>query len=133
MAVTSIYMSSSGTAALYFSTAYGVLLQAPVILHKYQFYSFFKGTKELFVNSLLFRPIPQIQVLYNIISLTIAVYSSYMCLKEGPQVKAVIYNTAAKATAPLWVACVIYAFQFNLISTQTPKTFRVVFSFTSQP
>jgi len=37
-------------------------------------------------------------------------YSSRVRLKEGPQVEAAIYNTAAKAAAPLWVACVIYAF-----------------------
>ena len=44
-------------------------------------------------------------------------YSSRVRLKEGPQVEAVIRDTAAKAAAPLWVAYVIYAFQFSLVST----------------
>ena len=133
IAVASIYISSGGTAASRSSIIYSVLLQAPVILYRHQFYSFFKGARELFASSLLFRPIPQIWALYSIISLTTAVYSSCIYLKEGPQVKAVIYNTAIKAAAPLQVACVIYAFQFSLVSIQTPRTLRVVFSFTLQP
>ena len=39
-----------------------------------------------------------------------------MCLKEGPQVNAVICNTAANVTAPLVVAFLIYLFQFSLES-----------------
>ena len=133
MAVVSIYTSSGGTATLYFSTARGVLLQAPVILRKYWFCSFSRGARELFASSLPFRPIPQIQALYSIVNFTTAVYSSCICLKEGLQVKAIIYNTAAKAAAPLQIVYIIYTFQFSLASTQTPRTFRVVFSFTSQP
>ena len=56
-----------------------------------------------------------------------------MRLKEGPQVKATIYNTAIKATTPLQVAYIIYAFQFSLASTQTSMTLRVASSFTLQP
>ena len=60
IAVASIYISISGTAALRFSAAHSVFLQAPIILHKYQFYSFSKSIRELFANSLLFNPMPQI-------------------------------------------------------------------------
>ena len=56
-----------------------------------------------------------------------------MRLNDGPQVDAAIRDTAAKAAAPLWVACVVYAFQFSLASTQTPRTLRVAASLTLQP
>ena len=131
--VTSMYISISGTATSRSSMARGVLLQAPVILRRYQFYSFSSGARELFAISLPFSPMPQIWALQSIIGLTTAVYSSCMRLKEGPQVKAAIYDTTTKAAAPLWVAYVICAFQFSLVFTQTPRTFRVVSSFTSQP
>ena len=116
IAVTSIYTSIGGTAALRFSTAYNVLLQAPMILHRYWFYSFSKGTRELFTNSLLFNPILQIQALYSIIGLTTAIYSSYIRLKDGPQVNTIIYNTAVKAAAPLQITYMICMFQFSLVS-----------------
>ena len=117
IAVASIYISISSTAALHSSTACSVLLQAPVILYKYQFYSFSKSTRELFTSGLLFNPIPQIQALYSIIGLTTAVYSSCVCLNDGPQVNTAIYDTAIKAITPLQVACVVYTFQFSLVST----------------
>ena len=101
IAVTSIYISIGGTAASRSSTAYSVLLQAPVIFYRYQFYSFSKGARELFASNLPFSPIPQIQALYSIIGLTIIVYSSRIYLKDGLQVNTAIYNTAAKATTPL--------------------------------
>ena len=133
IAVTSMYISIGGTAASRFSIACGVLLQTPVILHRYQFYSFSRGARELFTSSLPFNPMPQIQVLYSIVGLITAIYSSYMCLNDGPQVNTVIYNTATKATAPLQVTCVIYTFQFSLVFIQTPKTLKVAFSLTLYP
>ena len=111
-----MYISIGGTAASYFSVVCGVLLQAPVIFYKYQFYSFSRGARELFANGLLFSPIPQIWVLYSIIGLITAVYSSRVYLKDGLQVDTAIYNTATKATAPLQVACMVYVFQFSLVS-----------------
>ena len=103
-----------------------------MIFHKYQFYSFSRGAKELFTSSLPFSPIPQIQALYNIVGLTTAVYSSRMRLNNGPQVNTIIYNTTIKAAAPLQVAYMVYIFQFSLVSTQTPKTLRMAFSLTLQ-
>ena len=57
-------------------------------------------------------------------------YSKRISLKKGPYIKAVIRDAAKNIATPLWVACVIYSFQFNLESTQTPKILRVAFSFT---
>ena len=133
IAVVSIQMSSSSTAASRSITAHSILLQAPIILYRHQFYSFSSGARELFAISLLFSPRPQIQAPYSIISLTTAIYSSRIRLNKGPQVKAAIYNTAVNAAAPLVVAFIIYLFQFSLVSTQTPRTLRVAFSFTLQP
>ena len=133
IAVTSIYTSSGGLTTSRFSIARSVLLQAPIILYRHQFYSFLRGARELFTSGLPLRPIPQIQAPYSIISLTTAIYSSRVRLKEGPQVNTTIYNTAIKAAAPLQVAYIIYAFQFSFISIQTPRTFKVVSSFILQP
>ena len=133
IAVASIYTSIGSIIASRSSAARSILLQAPVILRRYQLYSFSRGARELFASGLPFRPIPQIWAPQSIIGLTTTVYSSRVRLKEGPQVKAAIRNTALKATTPLQVACVIYAFQFSLASTQTPKTLRVVSGFASQP
>ena len=58
-----------------------------------------------------------------------AVYSRCVSLKKGPYIKAVIYNATENAAVPLWVACVIYLFQFNLKSTQIPKILKVVSGF----
>ena len=117
IAVTSIYTSSSETTTLRSSIARSILLQAPIILYRYQFYSFLRGARELFTNSLPLRPIPQIQAPYSIIGLTTTIYSSRVRLKEGPQVNATIYNTAIKAATPLQVIYIIYAFQFSFIFT----------------
>ena len=76
---------------------------------------------------------PQIWAPYSIVGLTTAVYSSRVRLNDSPQVNTAIRNTATKAAAPLWVACVVCAFQFSLASTQTPKTLRVASSLTSHP
>ena len=54
-------------------------------------------------------------------------YSKYISLKEGPHVETVIQDAAKNAAAPLWVACVMYSFQFSLESTQTPRILRVAF------
>ena len=72
---------------------------------------------------------PQIWVLYSIVGLTIIVYNRHVYLKKGPHVNAVIHNIVANTTAPLWVACVIYVFQFSLEFTQTPNTLRLTFGF----
>ena len=133
IAVTSIYTSISSTATLRSRAARGVLLQAPVILYRYQFQSFSKGARELFASSLPFSPIPQIQAPYSIVGLTTTIYSSCVRLKDGPQVNAAIYNTATKAAAPLQVAYVVYAFQFSLASTQTLRTLRVASGLALQP
>ena len=53
---------------------------------------------------------PQIWAPYSIVGLTTAVYNKRVCLNKNLQLKAVIYNTAANAVAPLWVACAICAF-----------------------
>ena len=51
-----------------------------------------------------------------------------MCLKEGPQVNAAIYNTAVNAATPLVVTFLIYLFQFSLKLTQTFRTLKVAFN-----
>ena len=104
-----------------------------MIFRRHWFYSFSRVARELFASGLPFSPIPQIWAPYSIIGLTTAVYSSRIRLKDGPQVNAVIRDTAAKAAAPLWVAYIVCAFQFSLASTQTPRTLRVVSGFASQP
>ena len=91
------------------------------------------GARALFNSTLSPGPRPQIWELYSIVGLITAVYSKRVSLKEGPHVEAVIRDAAENAAAPLWVACVIYAFQFSFKSTQTPKTLRVASSFTLQP
>ena len=53
---------------------------------------------------------PQIWAPYSIVGLTTAVYSSRVRLNDGPQVNIAIYDTAVKAAAPLWVACVVCVF-----------------------
>ena len=58
----------------------------------------------------------QIWALYSIVGLTTAVYSRRVRLKKGPHIDAIIHNAAANAAAPLWVACVMYVFQFSLES-----------------
>ena len=126
--VISIYILSGGTTALHFIIAYGVYLQAPIILYRYQFYSLSSSVRDFFIISLSFYPIPQIWALYSIISLTTAVYSNCIYLKEGPQVNAVIYNAAINITIPLVVAFLIYLFQFSLKLIQTLKTLKVAFS-----
>ena len=60
-------------------------------------------------------------------------YSNRVRLKEGPQVNAIIYNTAVNTTVPLVVTFLIYLFQFSLELTQTPKTLKVAFSSALQP
>ena len=60
---------------------------------------------------------PQIWALYSIVGLITTVYNRRVCLKKGPYVEAVIYDAVMNAVAPLWVACVICVFQFNLEST----------------
>ena len=40
-------------------------------------------------------------MLYSIVGLTIAVYSKYVSLKEGPYIKAVIRDVAKNIVAPL--------------------------------
>jgi len=75
---------------------------------------------------------PQIWAPYSIVGFTTAVYNRRVCLKEGLYVKTVICNTAVNAVAPLWIACVIYVFQFNLESIQTFKTLKLVFGFALQ-
>ena len=73
------------------------------------------GTRALFNNTLPPSPRPQIWELYSIIGLITAVYSKRVSLKEGPHVKAVIRDAAKNVATPLWVTCVIYSFQFNLV------------------
>ena len=58
IAVASIYTSSSGTTTSRSSAARSILLQAPIILYRYQFNSFSRGAKELFASGFLFSPIP---------------------------------------------------------------------------
>ena len=60
IAVASIYMSINSTTALRSSAVYSILLQAPVILYRYQFYIFSSGARELFTSGLPFSPMPQI-------------------------------------------------------------------------
>ena len=57
-------------------------------------------------------------------------YSKHISLKEGPYIKAVIWDAAENVAAPLWVAYVMCLFQFSLKSTQTPRILRVAFNFT---
>ena len=128
-----IYISSGRTAALCFSIAYSVLLQAPVVLYRHLFCSLASSTRALFNSTLLPSPRPQIQELYSIIGLITAVYSKHVSLKEGPHIKAVIRDAAKNAAAPLQVVYVIYLFQFSLESTQTPKILKIAFSFALQP
>ena len=90
IAVASMYMSIGGIAASRSSAARGVLLQAPVILHRHWFCSFSRGARELFASGLPFSPMPQIWALYSIVGLTTAVYSSRVRLNDGPQVDAAI-------------------------------------------
>ena len=59
------------------------------------------GARALFTSALPPSPRPQIWELYSIISLTTAVYSRRISLKEGPYVKAVIRNAAENAAASL--------------------------------
>ena len=82
------------------------------MLFRSWFCSFSSGARELLASGLPFSPMPQIWAPYSIVGLTTAVYSSRVCLKEGPHVEAAIRDTAAKAAAPLWVACVMYAFSY---------------------
>ena len=117
IAVVSIYTSSDGTAASCSSAARGVLLYAPVVLRRHLFCSLASGARALFNSTLPPGPRPQIWEPYSIIGLTTAVYSRRVSLKEGPYIKVVIRNAAKNTAAPLWVACVIYSFQFSLEST----------------
>ena len=133
IAVISIYIFSSKTAALCFSIAHSVLLQAPIVLYRHLFCSLVSGTRVLFNNILPPGPRPQIQELYSIVSLTTAVYSKCINLKKGPYIKTVIRDAAKNVATPLWVAYIIYLFQFSLESTQTPKILKVAFNFTLQP
>jgi len=59
---------------------------------------------------------PQIWAPYSIIGLTTAVYNKCVHLNKGPYVEAVICDAVTNAMAPLWVACAICVFQFNLES-----------------
>ena len=133
IAVMSIQTLSNSTTASRSIAACSIRLQAPVILYRHQFYSFSSSARELFAIGLLFSSRPQIQALYSIISLTTTVYSSCVRLNKGPQVKATIRNTAASAVIPLVVAFIIYAFQFSLALTQTPRTLSIASGFASQP
>jgi hypothetical protein len=72
-----------------------------VVLYRHWFYSLASGARELFASPLPPSPRPQIWELYSIISLTTAVYSRRVSLKEGPHIKAVIYNTAENVATPL--------------------------------
>ena len=44
-------------------------------------------------------------------------YNKRVSLKEGPYIKAVIWDAAKNTAAPLWVTYIIYLFQFSLEST----------------
>ena len=103
-------MSSGGTAASRFSVACGILLYAPIVLHKHLFCSLASGARAFFGSTLPPGPRPQIWEPYSIVGLTTAVYSKRVSLKEGPHVKAVIRDAAENAAAPLWVACVMCSF-----------------------
>jgi len=103
-----------------------------VILCRHWFCSFTSGAREPFAKRLPLGPMPQIWALYSIVGFTTAVYNRRVCLKEGPHVKTVICDIAANAVAFLWVACVIYVFQFSLESTQTPRTLRLASGFALQ-
>ena len=133
IAVILIYRSSSSTTALHSSTACSILLQAPIILYRHWFYSLANSVRALFASTLPPSPRPQIWEPYSIIRLITAVYSRRICLKEGPHIKAAIYNAAENAAVPLQVTYIIYLFQFSLKSTQTPRILRVASSFTLQP
>ena len=104
-----------------------------MILCRHWFCSFTSGAKELFAKRLPLGPIPQIWAPYSIVGLTTAVYNRRVRLNKGPHVEAVICDAAANAAAPLWVACAMCVFQFNLESTQTPRTLRLASGFVLQP
>ena len=89
IAIILIHRSSSRTTTSRSSIARSILLQAPIVLRKYQFYSLVNSTKELFTSSIPFSPRPQIQALYNIIGLTITIYSRRIRLNEGPYIKTI--------------------------------------------
>ena len=104
-----------------------------MVLHKHWFCNLNSGTKELFASILLPSFRPQIWELYSIIGLTTAVYNRCVSQNEGPHVEVALCDVAKNAAAPLWVACVMCLFQFNLKFTQTPKILRVTSSFISHP
>src|SRR6266480_5642365 len=73
-----------------------------------------------------FRPVYQACAPYTIAGLTIAVYSSLVLIKHGPQVVAAIRERALKAAVPFPTAIFVYSFQFILGSSHTPSTLSLV-------
>src|SRR5947208_7296664 len=63
---------------------------------------------------------------YTIAGLTIAVYSSLVLIKHGPQVVAAIRERASKAAVPFPTATFVCSFQFILGSSHTPSTLSFV-------
>src|SRR5215469_8209195 len=63
---------------------------------------------------------------YTIAGLAIAVYSSLVLLKHGPQVDAAMRETDSKAAVPFPTATFMCSFHFNFGSTHTPSTLSFV-------
>ena len=101
IAVILIYIFSSGTAASHLNTLHGVFLQAPIVLHRYLFYSLASSTRAFFTSILLLSPRLQTQELYSIVNLITAIYNRRVSLNKGPYIKAVIYNTTKNVATPL--------------------------------
>src|SRR5436189_1784161 len=93
------------------SAALGVRLYPPVIRLRHLFWIFSSCCRLAFI-CLPFCPVCHACAPYTIAGLTIAVYSSLVLIKQGPQVDAAIRERASKAAVPFPTATFVCSFQF---------------------